>query len=195
MCAFFRPLLTPVSTAPSLPASQFTVCISRFTRSRSAIFPVKRLRSMAENVQKTRSDEQLFWVASPLNFVNPNCSTLTRASNQSMGMSFWGAAIGLSIDSEDLHALGFQCWGAKVYTPPPPPPWDIVGLLHSAKSLKRGPLGPGGWTSSNRSWKRAEHPIKHEKSSFLTLFQVFFTARAPFQTFSEVCKKKPFSPV
>ena len=34
LCAFFRPLLTPVSTAPSLPASQFTVCTSRHTRPR-----------------------------------------------------------------------------------------------------------------------------------------------------------------
>ena len=32
--AFFRPLLTPASTAPSLSASQFTVCTSRFTRLR-----------------------------------------------------------------------------------------------------------------------------------------------------------------
>ena len=32
LCAFFRPLLTPVSAAPSLPVSQFTVCTSRFTR-------------------------------------------------------------------------------------------------------------------------------------------------------------------
>ena len=31
LCAFFKPLLTPVSTAPFLPASQFTVCTSRFT--------------------------------------------------------------------------------------------------------------------------------------------------------------------
>ena len=30
LCAFFRSLLTPVSAAPSLPASQFTVCTSRF---------------------------------------------------------------------------------------------------------------------------------------------------------------------
>ena len=34
LCAFFRLLLTPVSAAPSLPASQFTVCTSRFTRLR-----------------------------------------------------------------------------------------------------------------------------------------------------------------
>ena len=33
----FQPLLTPVSTAPSLPASQFTVCTSRFTRLREAL--------------------------------------------------------------------------------------------------------------------------------------------------------------
>ena len=33
-CAFFRPHLTPVSATPSLPASQFTVCTSRFTRLR-----------------------------------------------------------------------------------------------------------------------------------------------------------------
>ena len=33
--AFFRPLLSAVSTAPSWPASQFTVCTSRFTRLRS----------------------------------------------------------------------------------------------------------------------------------------------------------------
>ena len=35
LCAFFRTLLTPVSTALSLPASQFTVCTSQFTRSRA----------------------------------------------------------------------------------------------------------------------------------------------------------------
>ena len=34
LCAFSRPLLTPVSTAPFLPASQITVCTSRFTRPR-----------------------------------------------------------------------------------------------------------------------------------------------------------------
>ena len=34
LCAFSRPLLIPVSTAPFLPASQFTVCTSRFTRPR-----------------------------------------------------------------------------------------------------------------------------------------------------------------
>ena len=34
LCAFIRPLLTPVTTAPFLPASQFTVCTSRFTRPR-----------------------------------------------------------------------------------------------------------------------------------------------------------------
>ena len=33
----FRPLLAPVSTAPFLPASQFTVCTSRFTRPRKNI--------------------------------------------------------------------------------------------------------------------------------------------------------------
>ena len=31
-CALFRPLLTPLSTAPSPLASQFTVCTSRFAR-------------------------------------------------------------------------------------------------------------------------------------------------------------------
>ena len=36
LCAFFRPLLTPVSTAPYWRASQFTVCASRFTRLRAA---------------------------------------------------------------------------------------------------------------------------------------------------------------
>ena len=35
--AFFRPLLTPVSTAPSLPASQFTVCTSRLMRPRETV--------------------------------------------------------------------------------------------------------------------------------------------------------------
>ena len=34
LCAFFRPLLTPLSTAPSPPHSQFTVCTSRFARCR-----------------------------------------------------------------------------------------------------------------------------------------------------------------
>ena len=34
LCALFRPLLTPVSATPSLPASQFTVCTSQFTRPR-----------------------------------------------------------------------------------------------------------------------------------------------------------------
>ena len=35
LCASVRPLLTPVSAVPSLPASQFTVfCTSRFTRPR-----------------------------------------------------------------------------------------------------------------------------------------------------------------
>ena len=38
LCAFSRPLLTPVSTAPSLPASQFTVCTSRFARPRTKFF-------------------------------------------------------------------------------------------------------------------------------------------------------------
>ena len=38
LCAFFRPLLTPVSAAPSLPDSQFTVCTSRFTRFDNRIF-------------------------------------------------------------------------------------------------------------------------------------------------------------
>ena len=37
LCAFFRPLLTPVSTAPFSPASQFTVCNSRFARPRFAL--------------------------------------------------------------------------------------------------------------------------------------------------------------
>ena len=32
--AFFRLVLTPLATAPSPPPSQFTVCTSRFTRSR-----------------------------------------------------------------------------------------------------------------------------------------------------------------
>ena len=34
LCAFFRLLLTPLSTAPSPPPSQFTVCTSRFARPR-----------------------------------------------------------------------------------------------------------------------------------------------------------------
>ena len=37
-CAFFRPLLTPLSTAPSPPPSQFTVCTSRFARCRGLCF-------------------------------------------------------------------------------------------------------------------------------------------------------------
>ena len=37
LCAFFRPLSTPVSTAPSPPPSQFTVCTSRFARLRSTV--------------------------------------------------------------------------------------------------------------------------------------------------------------
>ena len=40
-CAFSRPLLTPASTAPSLPVSQFTVCTSRFTRSRKGRFSAR----------------------------------------------------------------------------------------------------------------------------------------------------------
>ena len=34
LCTFLRPLLTPVSTALFLPASQFTVCTSRLRASR-----------------------------------------------------------------------------------------------------------------------------------------------------------------
>ena len=35
LCALFRLLLTPLSTAPSRPSSQFTVCTSRFARRRA----------------------------------------------------------------------------------------------------------------------------------------------------------------
>ena len=38
LCAFFRPLVTPVSAAPSLLASQFTVCTSRFTQLPNFLF-------------------------------------------------------------------------------------------------------------------------------------------------------------
>ena len=38
LCAFLRPLSTPVSAAPSWPASQFTVCTSRLTRLRCEMF-------------------------------------------------------------------------------------------------------------------------------------------------------------
>ena len=42
LCAFVRPLLTPISAAPSLPASQFTVCTSRFTRLRNLLMVIFR---------------------------------------------------------------------------------------------------------------------------------------------------------
>ena len=54
-CAFFRPLLTPLSTAPSLPQSQFTVCTSRFARSRFLIRHEKRFEKREKRPKTIRN--------------------------------------------------------------------------------------------------------------------------------------------
>ena len=47
LCTFFRLLLTPVSTAPSWPASQFTVCASRLRRLRAFSLFLLRFSSLS----------------------------------------------------------------------------------------------------------------------------------------------------
>ena len=47
LCVFFRLLLTPLSTAPSPPPSQFTVCTSRFARLR-IIFSQRRSHTVIQ---------------------------------------------------------------------------------------------------------------------------------------------------
>ena len=57
LCAFLRLLLTPLSTAPSPPPSQFTVCTSRFARLRDVSGPLIVVFTHCED----STAKNLFW--------------------------------------------------------------------------------------------------------------------------------------
>ena len=71
LCAFFRPLLTPGLTAPSLPASQFTVCTSRFTRPRIQTQKIRDSSGVSwEILNFCFSEIAKTWVRKPRVFIN-----------------------------------------------------------------------------------------------------------------------------
>ena len=64
LCAFFMPLLTCVSTAPSWPDSEFTVCTSRFTRLVACLRKSTREWTFHVEIhcEIPSSDVSFFWV-------------------------------------------------------------------------------------------------------------------------------------